>query len=158
MRFPRIIAHDLEGRRYELPDELPEGPRIVLVAFQRWHTILLAGWQAPLERLVEEHPGTTLWEVPALSRLYAPARPYIDGGMRAGIPDPEARRQTLTSYTDLRALGSALELPSFDTVYAFLLDAAGEIVWRAAGEADEGRIAEIAVALDALSPVTGPGL
>jgi hypothetical protein len=68
MRFPAIVAHDLEGRRYELPDELSDGPRLVMVAFHRWHTVVLAG-----------------------------------------IPDPAARRMTLTNYTDLRAFGRALD-------------------------------------------------
>jgi hypothetical protein len=157
VRFPHIIAHDLDGRRYQLPDELPAGPRIVLVAFQRWHTILLAGWQEPIERLVLDHPGTTLWEVPALSRLYAPARPYIDGGMRAGIPDPVARKHTLTSYTDLRALASALDLPDFETVHVFLLDPDGDVVWRASGEVDETALAGLASALDGMVAATGAG-
>jgi hypothetical protein len=154
MRFPDILAHDLEGREYRLPDGLPEGPRLIMVAFQRWHTVVLARWQPALERMVAEHPGTTLWELPALSRMYAAARPYIDGGMRAGIPDPAARRMTLTTYTDLRAFGRALELPSFDTVYILLLDASGEVVWFGGGEADDAQLAGVHAALDTLASVS----
>lgn len=155
MRFPDIVARDLEGRKYQLPDDLPDGPRLIMVAFQRWHTVVLAGWQPALEGMVAAHPGTTLWEIPALSRMYAAARPYIDGGMRAGIPDPAARRMTLTTYTDLRAFGRVLELPSFDTVYILLLDATGEVVWLGGGEADDTQLADLAVALDRLAPVAG---
>ena len=157
MRFPHIIANDLEGRRYELPDDLPRGPRFVMLAFQRWQVSLLAAWQMPLEHLVAAHPGASLWEVPALSRLYAAARPYIDGGMRAGIPDPDARKHTLTSYTDLRTLATDLDLPTFETVYVFLLDPDGEVVWRASGEVDDGRLAELAEVLDAVASRTESG-
>jgi hypothetical protein len=150
VRFPHVVAHDLEGRRYELPDELPEGPRIVLLPFQRWHQILVNGWLSRLDRLAASHPGTTVWEVPALSRMYTPARPYIDGGMRAGIPDPGTRRHTLTTYTDLRALALALDLPDFETAYVLLLDAAGEIAWMGHGEYDDEQFGAIAAALERL--------
>jgi hypothetical protein len=157
VRFPRIVAHDLDGQRYELPSDLPRGPRIVMLAFQRWHTGPLARWQIPLERLAAGRPDATLWEVPALSRLYAPARPYIDGGMRAGIPDPEARKHTLTSYTDLRALASDLDLPTFETVYVFLLDGDGEIAWRASGEPDDRLLAGFTAALETIPSPSGAG-
>ena len=143
MRFPTIVAHDLEGRRYEIPGDLPVGPRIIVLAFQRWHTALIEQWQPELDRVVHEHPGTTWWEIPALSRVYAPVRPFIDGGMRAGIPDAEARRQTLTSYTDLRALESALGLAGFETIYVLLVDASGEVVWMGSGEVDDGSVAQL---------------
>ncbi len=150
MRFPLIIASDLEGRRYELPDELPSGPRVLVVAFQRWHQILVNGWQPGLERIVASRPDATLWEVPALSRLYAAARPYIDGGMRSGIPDPGARQHTLTTYTDLRAFTTALDLPSLETIYVLLLDAQGEVVWLGGGEVDDRQLAQLGARLEAL--------
>ena len=152
MRFPVIVARDLEGRRYEVPGDLPVGPRILVLAFQRWHTQLIDGWVPALDRIVAGHPGATWWEIPALSRIYAPARPYIDGGMRAGIPDPEARRKTLTSYTDLRALATALDLPGYDTIYVLLVDADGEGVWMGSGEADEDGVVGLERALEPLCP------
>ena len=128
MRFPTIVAHDLEGRRYEVPGDLPVGPRIIVIAFQRWHTGLIEGWQPELDRVVHDNPGTSWWEVPALSRIYTPARPYIDGGMRAGIPDPDARRQTLT-------------------------DAVGEVTWMGSGEADADGFAGLEAAVGVLASV-----
>jgi hypothetical protein len=150
VRFPEIKASDLEGREYRLPDELPAGPRIVLLPFQRHQQIVVEGWGARIEPLQDAHPELTVWEVPALSRGYRIMRSYIDGGMRAGIPDVDVRRHTLTTYTDLGALASALELPTFDTVYVFLLDAAGDIRWRGSGEADDAQVEALAAALAVL--------
>ncbi len=48
--------------------------------------------------------------------------------MAAGIPDPGARRHTLTVYTDLAEFATALELESLDSVHVLLLDAFGEVV------------------------------
>ena len=155
MRFPTIVAHDLEGRRYEVPGDLPVGPRILVIAFQRWHTELVERWQPALDRVVAEHPGSTWWEIPALSRIYTPARGFIDGGMRSGIPDVEARRHTLTSYTDLRALAAALALPSFETIYVLVVDASGEVVWMGSGEGSEEASSQLDEAVGGLELVPG---
>ena len=82
-----------------------------------------------------------------LSRAWAPARGYIDGGMRAGIPDIDVRRHTLTAYAPLGGIATALGIATFDEVQVFLLDAAGEIVWRSEGEPDAEKAAALADAL-----------
>ncbi|NTU70867.1 MAG: DUF427 domain-containing protein [Coriobacteriia bacterium] len=54
--------------------------------------------------------------------------------MRAGIPDPDTRRHTLTAYTDLGALAKDLAIENLDTIQLFLVDCSGTILWRAQGE------------------------
>ena len=152
MRFPIIVTRDLEGRRYEVPGDLPVGPRVLVIAFQRWHTSQVDTWAPALDRIVETHPGATWWEIPALSRVYTPMRPYIDGGMRAGIPDPVSRRKTLTSYTDLKSLGTALGLKGFDNVAVVLVDADSEVLWQGTGDRDDGAEAGLVAALETVCP------
>jgi hypothetical protein len=156
MRFPNLAVSDLEGKDLTLPDDLPAGPRLVLIAFQRWHTLLIDGWMRVLPPLTTAYPDLTVWEVPALSRAYLPGRFWIDGGMRAGIPDSHSRRHTLTAYTDLRALGRSLDLPTFDTIYVLLLDADGQIVWRASGEVAEEKAMGLAEAVAATRAAEEP--
>lgn len=120
-----------------VPDDLPGNLRIIIVAFQRWQQLLVSGWTPLLTDLAQKTPGLTVWEVPALSRLYAAGRFYIDGGMRAGIRDAETRRHTLTAYTDLRAFCSALGIARMDTIRIYVVDRDGEVVFEAEGEVDE---------------------
>jgi hypothetical protein len=148
VRFPTIAARDLEGRRYDVPDDLPAGTRIVVLAFQRWQTALVERWQPALEALVHAHPGVTWWEVAALSRVYTPAREYIDGGMRGGIPDPEARRRTLTSYTDLHALATALAIPSFEDIYVVVVGPDGEVLRVEPGGCNGERLSQVTAAVE----------
>jgi hypothetical protein len=152
MRFPTIEARDLEGDVYTLPDGLPAGRRLVLVAFRRWQQILIDGWKSRLSSLQRENPDLTVWEVPALGRRYRAARPYIDGGMRAGIIDVDVRLHTLTSYTDLRALLGGLDIRDTETVHAFLVGDDGEILWRGEGEADGDKIQSLDAALRSSIP------
>jgi hypothetical protein len=59
---------------------------------------------------------------------------FIDGGMRSGIPDPEARARTITLYTDVSLFNQALNIESVDTIYAVLLDEDGEVIEMVEGD------------------------
>lgn len=149
MRFPKIAARDLERTDYTLPDDLPGSWRVVLMPFKRWQQMVVSAWTDALEPLASAHPDMTVWEVPTLSRAWAPARGYIDGGMRAGIPDRDVRLHTLTAYAPLDEIARELDIPGFDEVQVFLLDSTGEIVWRSSGEPDAAKAAALADALGA---------
>jgi len=149
--FPTITAHDLEGRAVRIPDDLPAGYRIVILAFQRRHTELIATWEPTLQELETRRRELSVWEVPALSRLYSPARALIAGGMRAGIADLKARGHTLTVYTNRKALARNLDLSSLETIYVLLLASDGEVVWRGEGAADEAQLRSLRMALEELA-------
>lgn len=146
-RFPTIEARDLDGRRYVLPDDLPVGRRLLIVPFHQWQQVIVQGWKQAVADLQVTHEDLTVWEMPSLSRGYAFARPYIDVGMRVGIPDSFLRQHTVTAYTDLGELTTALGIPTRATIYVYLLDAAGSIAWRASGRVDESKMASLAEAL-----------
>jgi hypothetical protein len=144
MDFPPLKVRDLEGTHHTIPDDLPGGPHVLVLAFHQWHQSIVDRWIPPLQELAERHPGTEVWEVPSLSRGYRLFRSGIDGGMAAAIPDVNVKRHTLTAYTDLGALARDLDLPSFETVHVFLVDCGGRVRWRAEGEPT----AELLAALD----------
>ena len=149
MQFPALKVRDLEGVDHVIPDGLPGGPHVVVVAFQRWHQSLVDEWKPQLTAVAEGHPGTEVWEVPSISKGYRIFRGGIDGGMRAAIPDVDVRRHTLTAYTDLRAMARDLGIDSFDTVQLFLVDCQGTILWRASGEPTPEAIADLDAAITA---------
>jgi len=149
--FPVLIGRTLEGQEMRIPEDLPVGPRLLVLAFRRWQTQWIRTWEEPLQAVAAHCPALSIWEIPALSLGYLPARRFIDAGMRAGIPDASARAHTLTVYTNLRKLADALELPSLQTIYLLLLDAYGAEVWRGQGAADDAQVRAMTLALDGLS-------
>lgn len=151
MEFPALRVRDLEGVDYVIPDDLPGGPHVIILAFQRRHQAIVERWTRPLEAVAGRHPGTEVWEVPSISSGYRLFRSSIDGGMRAGIPSSNVRRHTLTAYTDLRALAKALQLDSLKTVHVFVVDCGGSIRWH--GEGDPS--SEALEALEAAIPPCG---
>jgi hypothetical protein len=132
VRFPEIAAADLDGRTHDLPGGLPAGPQV-----------LLEMWKARLQPLERAYPCLGVRELAVLSRVYAPARPFIDGGMRAGIADPAARRMTLTAYVDLAEFASALGDIDLETVHALLLGPDGDVVWHGSGKPEADQLAAL---------------
>jgi hypothetical protein len=67
----------------------------------------------------------------------------IDGGMRAGIPNTQVRERTITVYTDKSKFKKALEIPNEKTIYLFLVNKKGEILWRESGVYDDSKAEEL---------------
>ncbi|CAA9403382.1 MAG: hypothetical protein AVDCRST_MAG03-1370 [uncultured Rubrobacteraceae bacterium] len=131
--FPRLEARSLDGRAYQLPEDLEGHLNLLLVGFEWWQQRLIDSWVPPLEELAGRRPGLRFYELVAVPRSRLPVRRIIDGGMVAGIPDRGVRARTLTAYTDLGKLLAALDLEGTRNIALFLTDRAGRISWRAAG-------------------------
>lgn len=149
-RFPTLTGRDLEGKEVVIPRDLPGEARLLIVAFQRRHQLQVDSWSGVLVDLGARHPGLEVWEIPTLSSGYRLARAFIDGGMRAGIPDPHTRRHTLTVYTSLRDVQRRLGLADFDSICLYLLDRDGTVVWSGPGGHDDARAAGLTSALEDL--------
>lgn len=135
--FPALVTSDLNGATQRLPQGLPGELKLFLIAYQREQQADVDPWMRLALALEGAHPGFRVYELPTLSAEWGAAASFIDGGMRRGIPDPGARARTLTLYLDKAAFNRTLALPSEDQVYALLVDAAGDVVWRGAGQLDD---------------------
>jgi len=149
--FPVLQARNLNGRTLTLPADFGGTYNVAVIAFQRWHQELVDAWFPYLEPLVAAHPELRAYELPMIGGLYSLARPFIDGGMAAAIPDPAVRERTLTVYTDVRRVMAALQIPSTATITLVLVDRSGRIFWRDAGAYDAERAAGLERALTTLS-------
>lgn len=134
--FPELVTSDLNGATQRLPHGLPGELKLFLIAYQREQQAELDPWLTLALRLERAHPGFRVYELPTLSAEWGAAASFIDGGMRRGIPDPQARARTLTLYLDKDGFNAALALPREDQVYALLVDRTGAVVWRSAGPLD----------------------
>jgi ATP10 protein len=144
MKFPSVKATSLTNRSYLLPRDLDGELNVVIVAFKQWQQDWVDTWVPSLQRLAYEHPALRVYEMPAMSRFNSLYRFMIDNGMRAGIPDKAVRAATLCAYIDLAPFRQALQLPTDDSIYLFLLDRSGEILWRGQGAFDQTQFGELA--------------
>jgi hypothetical protein len=121
--FPNLEVTALDGRRLRLPQDL-DGPTVLILAFERRQQAEVDGWIEELQAAGCPHP---VLEMPTIGTRYRLFRPFIDGGMRAGIPDPAVRARTLTAYTDVGRVLRALGLRSTRHVVVVLAEPSGAV-------------------------------
>jgi len=132
--FPNVSGSNLDGKRFNLPRDLKGKVNIVIIAFRREQTDLIEQWAGPLKDVMKADPSLELYELPTLGRSYSPFHWWIDGGMRAGIVNEEARRRTITIYTNKRNFKVQLGIPNEETIYIFLVGKDGRIITRVQGD------------------------
>jgi hypothetical protein len=143
MRFPQLVASNLEGRKYRLPYDLEGALNILILAFQREQQGLVDEWIMFLESFSNEFDFVNYNEIPTIHFSYSLFRWMIDGGMRSGIADKVARERTITVYVDKEEFRRQLEITSEASVTILLLRKDGEILWRTTGRYGEDKALEL---------------
>ena len=146
--FPQITAKNLNGDEITLPDDLSGNPALVLVAFKQRQQINVNTWLDQLELIESTIEGVRVIETPTISgKKWGWMAGFIDGGMRSGIPDPEARARTITLFTDVGAFREALGIETEDTIHAVMLDGQSRVTRIVAGDFDTTKLESLVESL-----------
>ncbi len=137
MKFPQVSGKDLNGVQHTIPDKLEGKLNFLVVAFQRWQVAPIETWVPFLLKLVAKHPQIQFYELPTLRKFNVLSQWMIDSGMRSGIRDKEMRARTITLYINKDEFTQALDIPTEETIYLFLVDCDGNILWRDTGTFSE---------------------
>jgi hypothetical protein len=155
VRFPAVGGRSLLGLEMALPRDLPAELTLVVVAFQRgqqervdrWIARAVAAGIPPTVRGATGVMPVAVVEVPVLSTAWRPARRLIDGGMTAGIGDPDVLARTITVYTDVGAFQRALAIPGSDDVHALVVRRDGTVLAHGRGDPTDARWGAIVAVL-----------
>jgi len=139
-KVPHVAGQNLNRDVVRFPEDIKGRPTLLLIAFHRYQQRDIDTWLRRLDELQSAVPDLNVLELPVLHRSYVVMRPYIDGGMRSGIPDAEARARTITLYTNKKAFREALGLGPEDRIYAVLADSKGAILCVEDGPATDERV------------------
>ncbi len=148
-RLPTLSGRALDGEPYELPDDLRKHHSFLIVAFRREQQALVDQWLPWLLAREQRSPEVAVYELPVLSVAYGPVRWFIDGGMARGVGSDSARARTITVYTDVGKVVSALGLPGTETIAVLLVERSGRILATELGRFDAEKAERLA---DALQP------
>jgi carbon monoxide dehydrogenase subunit G len=148
-RLPTLSGRALDGEPYEFPDDLRKQHSFLIAAFRREQQALVDGWLPWLLALEQRSSDVAVYELPVLSSAYSPARWFIDGGMARRAGSDSARARTITVYTDVGKVVSALGLPGTETIAVMLVERSGRILATELGRFDELKAERLA---DALQP------
>lgn len=141
--FPTVTGSSLSQVEHTLPGSLVHPRNLLLIAFKQRQQDEVDTWLPIAAELAAQFGDLGVFELPVISRAYRPVSGFIDGGMRAGIPDRSVRDATITLYLDRRAFARALEIESLDAIVPMLVTPAGSILWRAVGPVAEDAVAQL---------------
>jgi len=145
--FPVIKARNLLGENVSLPSNFRGRRNVVMVAFNRNHQQFIDSWVPWLERESLADAELALYEIPAISQLWSPMRPFIDGGMATAIKTPAILQRTMTIYGDLKRFTRRLGIVDRSTISIFAVGVDGEIYWSGRGAFSERAANELHTAL-----------
>ncbi len=131
--FPIFIADDLNGRVVHVPADYAGQHNLILIAFSIEQQAAVNTWLPFADWLMEAVPGVEYYEHPVVADYERRRKKTIDGWMRMGIRDKAVRARTITLYTDMKGLCSALDLPGPSQNATLLIDHRGQIVWQVTG-------------------------
>lgn len=146
--FPDVDGRSLEGESYALPADFEGELNLVLLGFHREQQVDIDTWLPVGRRLENEYSDVRYYEIPVFDRLYRPVRPFIDNGMRRGVPDEAAQERTITLYLNVTAFRRSLDLPTHESIYALLVGRDGEVYWREGGRRTDQAERALADAID----------
>ena len=132
-KFPVVNGDNLNGQSIQIPTGLKGEVNVLLVPFQMWQQDLVNSWVPFLEHLMKNNSQFDFYELPTIRKMNFLARRIIDGGMRGGIPSRDTRGRTVTLYIEKTPFKEALGIPTESTLYLYLVDKEGTILWEESG-------------------------
>lgn len=133
LKFPTLLASNLEQHLLSLPQDLEGELNILFIPFAQWHQLMVNAWLPLVKGLEAHYAAVRYYELPVIQEMSPEFQDVINAGMRAGIPDVDARERTITLFVDKPVFRGSLGLPSEDTVYILLIDRFGNVLWRGEG-------------------------
>ena len=148
MKFPQATGSNLLRERLSLPQDFKGQYNLLFVPFQQWQQMEVDSWLDFTSQLEQTFPGLAHYELPTIQKRSSISQWFINEGMRAGIPNPQTRAQTVTLYIDKSAFRQALEISDEQHTTLLLTDANGEIIWRERGAFSPQKGASLTQALE----------
>jgi len=149
-QFPEIPAETLSKKQVVFPEITRGKYAFILIAFKRQTQGEVDSW---LDPFVEDFYGMenlTFYEIPMISGNWKWMSSWIDSGMRSGVP-AEKHDHVATYYGPLKSYFDYFGIQDSRTVYVFLLDQQGRIIWREMGPANKQKYEELKTQIQRLA-------
>ena len=132
--FPEVKGKSLQGNEVLFPSVFKfQDYHMVMVAFEQDQQLDVNTWLPHLETLAASRNVLDFFELPTISRMNVLMRWIIYRGMRSGIKEDSSRKRTVTLHIDKQPFKESLEIETESSIYAFLVDSKGTVIWKGEG-------------------------
>lgn len=141
-KFPRIEAETLSGEKLIFPEATKGKYAFILVAFKRQTQGEVDSWLNPFIEEFGRRDSVTFYEIPMISNKWKWMSKWIDAGMRTGVPEYK-HDHVATYYGSLTQYFDHFKVDDPASVYVFLLDKEGNIIFSTSGSADNDKFSKL---------------
>ena len=131
-QFPQVKGEDLTGASQWLPAGFQGKVNVVAIGFERSHQALIEQWHATLMPILAESPEVRFYEVPVIYEMNTVKRLWLNNVMGLYVTDNDAKRRTVTVYTDRRKFAQHLDV-SLQAPSLLILDKQDHVAWKSSG-------------------------
>ncbi len=157
MKLPTVEGSNLLRQKMIFPRDFGGEINLVFIAFLRRHQDLIDEWAPFVAQLAQKHAGLHYYEFPTLPRKGPIYRTFLNEGMRAGIPHEATRGRTITLYLDKGAFRKSLGIEGEQSMWIYLFDWAGTVLWRSEGKRTPEKAAALAREIQQISGEAAEG-
>jgi hypothetical protein len=124
-KMPKIQTESLDRVPFNLPQDLPADPCIVMIGFEFDHQVRLDNW---LDKMKLRADNKEWIQVHLISRNFSLISGFINSRKRPYFTDPFLRARVVPIYTNIPDFLGALDLPmSQKDPYVLVIDRNGEV-------------------------------
>jgi hypothetical protein len=151
LRLPQFDGQSLAGDSVTFPAVFSSECVLLVVPFSREQQMSLVSQLPTLDQLAGAYPACAFYDVPVITDIPAPVRMASMTGMKL-LLDEGLHDNIVIAFVDNRELFlDAMAIPDIAAIQTFILNKAGEVLWRRDGVIDETAITEIAAELALLT-------
>lgn len=139
MTFPGVSGFNLLGKKLNLPQDFQGKLNLIFIAFEQWQQMEIDSWKRLVPLLEGEFESLATYELPIIhsrNPLFKIFQVFHNEGMRAGIPNPKNRENTIPLYLDKAQFRRALALQGEEHTAILVVDRDGKEFFRADGPYD----------------------
>jgi hypothetical protein len=143
LRLPTFSGENLLGDEILFPDVFASGYALVVVYFSREQQDRVGAWLPLAEELEQTYPDLTFYGIPLFSDVPAYVRVMATTGLRMALDNGVHDNIVMVFLEDREAFLAAMDIPDFDNIQVFIMDADGIVLWRTGGDFTEEKAAEV---------------
>lgn len=158
MFFPTVRGQSLDGRTVTIPFSLAGEFNVLLVLFDPTHQFAVQTWLKPLKTIRGQYTRVRFYEVPTLGIMPPDDQAEQDKIVKQSVvlEDQLSLETVVTIYVQKERFECLLDIPHEDDLYVFLIDNAGEVLWRTEGNASPDKVNELVTLLDHCTALDDP--
>lgn len=135
MKFPEIRGTCLNKIPFTFPNDLKGKLNILILPFRKTSKLLLERWLSFIEILISDISFLDYYQIRVFNRSLRIIRRYLDERVRRNTLEKDFSR-IIHFYQESHLLTNILNLKDPNSIYIFLLDQNGKILWKTEGKYD----------------------